>query len=215
MLWMESICGLRQMFLGTSATWGRKAAKSNSQWVIFRSLFLFLSLVSDWYSAQLLESLNCLPMFQKESIKGKKLLVKTLLLQEKRPNQFWLTHIIYTVRMYVTNSFTNMVKEKKKRIEYWGVSGILKILVYFTWKYRQIYYLLQPLRRGSDQISAILITARVWTEFSRLLNALTSNECTHIWVFIFSCLGIFKVSFLLLKLFCCLWKCFIGLISGI
>lgn len=117
MLWMESICGLRQMFLGTSATWGRKAAKSSSQWVIFRSLFSLsevTSQVSDWCSAQSLESLDCLPVFQKESIKVKRLLVKTLLLQEKSPNQFWLTQIICTVRMCVINSFTNMVKEKKK-----------------------------------------------------------------------------------------------------
>lgn len=131
--------------------------------------------------------------------------LNTLFFGKKSPKQFWVMQIIYTVRMDVRSSFINMVREK--RLEYWNISEMFKgsSLFYLC---TQIYHLPASLRVGSDQIFVI------WTVCSELLNALTSNECTHIQVFAFSYSRIFEVCFLLLKVFCCVWKCFIGLFSN-
>lgn len=154
-------------------------------WISF-SLSEVTSLASDWCSAQSLESLDCLPVFQKESKKGKKLLVKTLLLQEKSPNQFWLTQIIYTVRMYVMNSFTNVVREK--RVEYWDGSGILKDTSLF---YIKIY----------ANISLVAASERrVWSNFCNFNHCKGLNwifqtlECTH-WQWVHSYLSVYLLLF--------------------
>lgn len=195
-LWLETNVSGDLCYLGEESC---QVKFSVSYFQISFPLSEVTSLTSDWYSAQMLGSLNRLLMllmlvFQKECKRGKGLLAKHLILWEKSPKQFWMMQIIYTVRMDVRSSFINMVREK--RLEYCNISEMFKgsSLFYLC---TQIYHLLAFLRVGSDQIFVI------WTAFSELLNALTSNECTHIRVFAFSYWRIFEVCFLLLKVFCC------------
>lgn len=150
-LWLETNVSGDLCYLGEESC---QVKFSVSYFQIFFSLSEVTSLTSDWYSAQMLRSLNCVLLllklvFRKECKRGKRLLVKYFVAWKKSPKQFWVAQNIYTVRMDVVSSFINMVREK--RLEYWDISEILKESSVF-YLCTEIYRLLGSLRVGSDQI---------------------------------------------------------------